>query len=161
MKHAQYNPQVLTLYNEAWWRRARRAHARTHARTHTSSPLTLSPPLSQVDDWKPELVQIEAEAKADASVLLFVIDSQTRAISSIAETSEYICSGRCVVLVIKEVQPGTVIAGAEASIGECKDLNRARVYLADIAKRHGVPIFTDIAKSVDHICSAVSSGKEV
>jgi hypothetical protein len=85
-------------------------------------------------------------------VLLFVIDNQTRAIASIAETAEYICSGRCVVLVINEVQPGAAITGAEVSAGECKDLNRARVYVADIAKRHGVPIFTDVAKAVDHIC---------
>merc|ERR1719181_175194 len=52
----------------------------------------------QVDDWTPELVQIEAEAKESAEVLLFVIDAQTRALASIVEASEYICRGRHVVL---------------------------------------------------------------
>merc|ERR1712032_1767928 len=59
----------------------------------------------QVDDWKPELVEIEAAAKARAKILLFVIDAQTRAISSMVEAAELVASGRNVVIVIQYMAP--------------------------------------------------------
>ena len=79
----------------------------------------------QVDDWTPELVEIEARAKEKAEVLLFVIDSQTRALASIVEAVEYICHGRQVVLSIADVAPGTSFGGEPPiSEVELKDLNR-------------------------------------
>ena len=39
----------------------------------------------QVEEWFPELIEIEEQAKCAASLLLFVVDSQTRAISSMVE----------------------------------------------------------------------------
>jgi hypothetical protein len=108
----------------------------------------------QVDDWTPELVEIEAKAKDQAAILLFVIDDQTRALASVAESIENICSGRHVVLVVREVQEGTCLAGDVAvSAGELKDLNRSRAYLEDIANRHGVNVFKDAAVAVKHICA--------
>jgi len=95
----------------------------------------------QVDDWSPELVEIEARAKEDCKVLLFVIDGKTRALASMLEASEYIGVGRRVVIVIQHVEPGTEIGGVVVGDREIKDLNRAREYLADVADRHGTPCF--------------------
>ncbi len=39
----------------------------------------------QVDEWFPELIEVEEQAKMAATLLLFVVDSQTRAISSMVE----------------------------------------------------------------------------
>ena len=39
----------------------------------------------QVDEWFPELIEVEEQAKMTASLLLFVVDNQTRAISSMVE----------------------------------------------------------------------------
>ena len=41
----------------------------------------------QVDNWFPELIEIEEQAKMAASLLLFVVDDQTRAISSMVEVA--------------------------------------------------------------------------
>jgi hypothetical protein len=96
----------------------------------------------QVEDWGPELVAIEAAAKEEADVLLFVIDSQTRAIASMLEATEYICTGRHVVLVIE--YPSTAFTGSEL-----KDLGRARAYLRDVAQRHNVPVIDSIQAAVE------------
>ena len=80
----------------------------------------------QVENWSPELVAVEAAAKKEAEVLLFVIDGQTRAIASMLEAAEYISTGRRVVLVVQNIADGTEIAGSKVTGGELKDLNRAR-----------------------------------
>lgn len=41
----------------------------------------------QVDEWFPELIEVEEQAKTAATLLLFVIDNQTRAISSMVEVA--------------------------------------------------------------------------
>ncbi len=105
----------------------------------------------QVEDWTPELVEVEANAKAEAEVLLFVIDGETRAIASILEATEYMCTGRKVVLVIEDITDGTMIEGDKVSGRELKDLNRARAYLADVAKRSGVEEFETVKAAVDGI----------
>lgn len=106
----------------------------------------------QVDDWSPELVAIEAKAKEEAETLLFVIDSQTRAIASILEATEMIMSGRDVVLVIDQIADGTEIGGQKVTGSELKDLNRARTYLMDLAMRHHVDVFACVADAVASVC---------
>ena len=101
----------------------------------------------QVDDWSPELVEIEAQAKATAEVLLFVIDSQTRAIASMLEAAELI-GRRDVRLVVLDIEDGTEIDGRAVTGRELKDLNRARAYLRDIAQRHGVTVYATVAEAV-------------
>ena len=100
----------------------------------------------QVENWSPELVAVEAAAKKEAEVLLFVIDGQTRAIASMLEAAEYISTGRRVVLVVQNIADGTEIAGSKVTGGELKDLNRARAYLLDIAKRYETTV---VASSVE------------
>ena len=50
----------------------------------------------QVDEWYPELVQIEQKAKQSALVLLFVIGSETRAVVSMVEAAAEMGRGKCV-----------------------------------------------------------------
>ena len=108
----------------------------------------------QVDDWSPELVAVEAAAKADATVLFFVIDKQTRAIASMNEVVEEILRGRTVVLVIEDVEAGADIAREAAGVsdggdGLLKDLNRGRMYLRDIAARYGALAFVETSAAVE------------
>jgi len=104
----------------------------------------------QVDDWDPSLVAMEAQAKAEAPVLLFVIDAATRAIASMIEVVELISEGYTCVVVIHEIQPDQVVAGEIPSKAEVKDLNRARAYLADVISRHSLPVFSNIGTAVQH-----------
>lgn len=107
----------------------------------------------EVDEWKPELVEIEAEAKANAETLLFVIDPQTRALVSIMEALAYAARGRDVVIVnLGNIADGTVIAGQTVTGRELKDLNRARSYLADLVNDcPNTAVFQSIDAAVDYL----------
>lgn len=105
----------------------------------------------QVANWNPELVDIEARAKARASILLFVIDKQTRALASMIEASEYISAGRKLVLVVQEVESGATIGSDKIDAAEAKDLNRARSYLRDVACRHGTDVHDNVAEAVQSV----------
>ena len=104
----------------------------------------------QVDEWSEELVAIEAKAKEDAEVLLFVIDNKTRGITSMLEATENISRGRKVILVIVPYDEITVddvpLEGSEK-----KDLSRARKYLLDIAKRHETAVYNDVEEAIKSI----------
>jgi hypothetical protein len=103
----------------------------------------------QISDWAPELIALEASAKERCLVLLFVIDGRTRAIASMLEATEYILSGRSVVLVIEEIPANTRIDGDLIEGRQQKDLNRARAFLCDIAARH--QRYCDVFDSVENV----------
>lgn len=112
----------------------------------------------QVADWKPELVELETKAKEESEVLLFVVDGQTRAIASMLEVAELASTGRKVVLVIDNIPDGMEVGGEKIAGRQLKDLNRARAYLADIARRHQNTVLCQtideaIAKSIQLINS--------
>jgi len=91
----------------------------------------------QVDDWHEGLIALEAKAKAQAPVLLFVIDKHTRALSSMVEVAELIAVGRKTITVIQDIDENDLVAGERISGSQLKDLNRCRAYLADVVMRHG------------------------
>ncbi|GBG27297.1 Hypothetical Protein FCC1311_035192 [Hondaea fermentalgiana] len=95
----------------------------------------------QVDEWSPELVDVEARMKASAQTLLFVVAAQTRSISSMIEAAEHIARQRNVVLVIEELDAGLFHPD------EVKDLQRGRAYLTDVAKRHGLTVYSSTSKA--------------
>merc|ERR1711998_198939 len=99
----------------------------------------------QVENWYPELMSIENTAKHAATVVLIVIDSQTRAIMSLMEAIEHITTGRTVVLAIVNVEAEQSIGDDIVSSTECKDLNRARGYLRDVAARYGIKVHASVA----------------
>ncbi len=104
----------------------------------------------QIADWNPSLIEAEAAAKASCPVLLFVIDSQTRAIASMLEATENIMCGRMVVLVVSMLPDhGAVIDGQPVRPREFDDLNRARLFLCDIAARH--PAKCSLFESVEKV----------
>jgi hypothetical protein len=105
----------------------------------------------QVDNWTPELVDIERKAKAKAGNYLFVIDSQTRAISSMIEAAGL------VTLVIPEIMylviedgphVGDVIGGSVIAGPEQRDLYRGRAYLRDLASQYDVIVHESVTAAV-------------
>lgn len=104
----------------------------------------------QVDEWKPELVAVEAKAKETAKCVLFVIDNNTRSIVSMNEAVEYIFRNHnVVVLVVQTLSEGTMVAGEALFASEAKDLNHARQYLRNIAERSNVPCFERVTDAVN------------
>jgi hypothetical protein len=115
----------------------------------------------QVDNWTEELIAIESKAKDEAAILFFVIDSETRALASIVECTEYLCSGREVVLVVKRIKDGSVIGGDKVGPAEMKDLNRARAYIEELAKRHGTAVYSTVEAACEEIIKRIGSRRKL
>lgn len=89
----------------------------------------------QTDDWKPEMMQWEAEAKVQSYVLLFVLDSQTRALATLNEIVEFVLAGRNVIVCSTPLLAGTEIEGQIVTEAEAEDINDARRAVAQMAER--------------------------
>lgn len=57
----------------------------------------------------------EYDAKESASVLLFLVDSQTRSVSGMIEVAYLVASKRCVIVVAHPYRTGQTIMGEEIS----------------------------------------------
>ena len=115
----------------------------------------------QVDDWYPELIQIEEDAKRNSTIKLFVFDSETRGIASLVETAFMASIGWRIVVILhylsesKEVE----IAGETLTKQEVKDLNRGRSFLCDILEKLGVPVFDNLDEALKLTCDVIQ-GKD-
>jgi len=94
---------------------------------------------------------LETVMKAWCRILLFVIGRETRAAASMIEAAQYIAERRRVVLVINDIEAGTVIHLNSVSVSEATDLNRARRFLADISRQYGVHVFGSVVDACRHI----------
>ncbi|KAJ8917164.1 hypothetical protein NQ315_012656 [Exocentrus adspersus] len=106
----------------------------------------------QVSIWAPELVAQEHDAKQAASVLLFVIDSQTRSTVGMIEVSYLVASGRCVVVVAQPYKQGQTIMGEIITDREYRDLVSSQKSLLDLVKSKGVKIHTSLGTALQ--CTA-------
>ncbi|XP_053402451.1 uncharacterized protein LOC123548397 isoform X2 [Mercenaria mercenaria] len=103
----------------------------------------------QVQHWKPELMELEAQAKQMADFLFFVIDTKTRAISSMIEVAYLVATQRQVVVIMCEYkEPNIEIDGQRLSDSEMLDLVKGRLILTDLVERNSIPIFSDIHKAL-------------
>lgn len=80
-----------------------------------------------------------------AEVLFFVIDSKTRAISSMIEVVYLVACQRQVVVMMYDYKEQKVsIGGKDLSHTEITDISRGRLILTDLVERNSVPIFSKI-----------------
>ena len=104
----------------------------------------------QVDDWYPELIEIEENAKKSSNIKLFVFDNQTRALASLVETAFMASVGWRLIVVLHYLPESreVVIGGEILSKQEVKDLNRGRSFLCEILEKMGVPIFYNLEEAL-------------
>jgi hypothetical protein len=105
----------------------------------------------QVDEWHPDLIAVEREAKEKAKIYFFVVSNQTRGLASMIEVAELVSraffsrSNVHVLVMIDDVPARNhVIAGEELTVAAIQDLNRARMYLREIVLLHGGRLFGDM-----------------
>lgn len=67
----------------------------------------------QRSDWRPELIELEQQAKENARVLLFVHDKETRSLASMVEVGEMSARKKPLVLAIED--QGRKVAGESLS----------------------------------------------
>merc|ERR1711959_502494 len=102
-------------------------------------------------EWTPELIPIEAAAKAGAVCQLFVITGDSRGIASMIEAAEMIVRGVAMVLCLEPYsldQP------------DSQDVNRGRKYLLDVAGRHGCAVHDSVTAATAEAIERVRSRRE-
>nr|XP_032513238.1 uncharacterized protein LOC116767135 isoform X2 [Danaus plexippus plexippus] len=98
----------------------------------------------QVEDWSTELIEVEHRAKAEARALLFVLDSETRAVAASVEAAHLAAAPRDLLLVLRPYSRHQTIGRETISDLEYVELSRARATLQEAVERRGLPAFTDI-----------------
>ena len=84
-----------------------------------------------------------------ASTLLYVIDDQTRAVSSMVEVANFVGSGRDVLVVVSSIQgESPVISGDVLTPREVEDLNRGREFVRSVSENAGNLVETSVRRAV-------------
>ncbi|XP_063832474.1 uncharacterized protein LOC135081617 isoform X2 [Ostrinia nubilalis] len=103
----------------------------------------------QVDDWSTELIEVEHRAKAAARALLFVLDSETRAVAASVEAAHLAAAApTALLLVLRPYSRHQTIGQEKITDHEYVELSRARATLQEAVERRGLPVFTDIQKAL-------------
>src|SRR4051812_5123067 len=97
----------------------------------------------------------DMRAKAEAEVLLFVINGETRGIATIGEVAYSLGTGRRISIVLTDIPEGAQLDGKVVTPAERADLNRGRLLIRTIAAQHSVPVFRDISEAVQHAISLI------
>lgn len=110
--------------------------------------------VQQVDHWSQDLIEVEYAAKENATVLFFVIDSQTRNVVSDIETANI--SGhhhKNLVLVVhpQDAVAGSIVAGEKVSSNEAEDIREALTVLHEIAFNQGIMVFDNIPHALSKV----------
>ncbi|XP_016656061.1 uncharacterized protein LOC100161026 isoform X3 [Acyrthosiphon pisum] len=107
----------------------------------------------QVDHWSQDLIEIEHAAKESATILFYVIDSQTRNVVSDIETANFAGNHNNLVLVIhpQDAIAGSVVAGEPISFREAEDIREALTTLHKIAANQGTLVFDNIPEALNNV----------
>nr|AAM48376.1 LP06731p [Drosophila melanogaster] len=82
-------------------------------------------------------------------VLLFVITNETRSLAPMTLAAHCIGLMYNVVLAVQMLPEDCVLGDEKLTVAAIKDYNRGRSYLIDLAKRQGVPVFSDIRAALE------------
>nr|XP_054769839.1 uncharacterized protein LOC129277716 isoform X1 [Lytechinus pictus] len=113
-----------------------------------------------VPNWNLRYLPLEAQAKDNCNYLFFVINNLSRSSASMVEVAHYIGQARNVILCIQDLKDGVVVNGEELTPRAVKDYNRGRQYLADVASRERVPIFSDVEEATHALVERIRRDQE-
>ncbi|XP_025415759.1 uncharacterized protein LOC112687330 isoform X2 [Sipha flava] len=107
----------------------------------------------QVDHWSQDLIEIEHAAKESATILFYVIDSQTRNVVSDIETANFAGHNNNLVLVIhpQDAVTGSIVAGEQITSKEAEDIREALTVLHEIASGQGILVFDNISLALSRV----------
>jgi hypothetical protein len=112
--------------------------------------VTFYNPQVSENKWTPEMRYEDIKAKEDATLFLFVIDDQTRAVTSIGEVSYAVGQKKPLALAVMDIKENARIANRRLTNSEILDLNRGRIYIKDIALANNVPVFASVREAVHY-----------
>ncbi|ODN04007.1 hypothetical protein Ocin01_02658 [Orchesella cincta] len=103
----------------------------------------------EVNSLSRRFVPIDVNTVENYKVLFFNIPSSSRSVENMLTASYYYGLGYQVVLCIRHLKEDCKIDDEKLSSVAIKDYNRGRSYLADMARREGVPVFEDINEALE------------
>ncbi|XP_012938395.1 uncharacterized protein LOC101846735 [Aplysia californica] len=116
----------------------------------------------QVNTWRPELIELEDRAKCVAELLFFVIDNNTRSVTSLCEIAYLVGCGRQIIVVFNGFLSHVEEVGLEkTSTREREDIARARNVLMDIIERNSIPVFHDLESALKGTALHLKQGIKV
>ncbi|XP_022643742.1 uncharacterized protein LOC111266627 isoform X1 [Varroa jacobsoni] len=137
-QHSYYDVFLGGSCNPTQWRRDQAIPALKQAQVTYYNP--------QRSDWRPELIELEQQAKENARVLLFVHDKETRSLASMVEAGELSARRKQLILAIEDQGKG--VMGEALSDREMQEMQRARNYMRSIAEACRVRVHAEIEAAV-------------
>lgn len=98
------------------------------------------------NQWSPELMQAEFDAREKATCLLFVFDPATRGIVTFVELAYHMAKNNKCILIVN--LPGEFKTN---NPDELKDIMRGKSYIIDLAKRNNIKIYTSLSEAIETI----------
>ena len=112
----------------------------------------------QQNNWVPEMIELEHQAKQTSQIILMVLNEQTRNVVSMIESSYLAGARRRIMVVIRPYPTPAAAAAAEeeevkephlfgserATDSELRDLNAAMTTVHDLVERREFPVFHDL-----------------
>src|SRR4051812_32944898 len=126
-----------------------------------SAGVTYYDPQLGIGEWTEACEKAEMQSKTDAEVLLFVINGETRGVASVGEVAYYLAAGRRLALVVTDVGQDDAIDGRVLSPAERDDLNRGRIFLRTMARRHEIPVHASVYEAVRYAIGIVNTNDGV
>ena len=126
-----------------------------------SSGITYFDPQLPLGAWTTAEEQKEMQAKDEAAILLFVINHETRGVATVAEVAYYMGLGRQLALAINDIPGNATLYNHPLNQPEIDDLNRGRVFLRTMARRHNIPVFTEIRQAVQHAIQLLTTQHDI
>lgn len=117
----------------------------------------------QVENWSPEIIEIERHAKQNAQILLFVIDKQTRSTVSLVESAFMAGENKNLVLVVNPYEDvGLPVEDCVTATSheEFLELKHARYLLQSLVAKRKIPMFTDILNALYFISRSLRNESE-
>jgi len=104
----------------------------------------------QIENWTPDLIEVEEIAKENAQIKFFVIDKMTRGISSMVEIAYLAATRSELMVVLEDFDEDAVFDGHPVQPRELADLNRGHDVLCTFLYEKGIPLFDDISTALDY-----------
>lgn len=98
------------------------------------------------NQWSPELMQAEFDAREKATCLLFVFDPSTRGIVTFVEIAYHIGQDSKNIIIVN--LPGEFKTNNSE---ELKDIIRGKSYILDLSKRKNIKIYTSVSEAIQSI----------
>lgn len=97
----------------------------------------------QQDNWVPEMIELEHQAKNSSQILFWVLNSETRNVGSMVEVCQFAGTSRRLIVILGSYPgAGHNIAGESITKAEYEDLQNGMETVQDLIERQGIPVFS-------------------